>query len=684
MITRRGLILALAVQFVLLPVRTGSAQGLPAADTRAASLIDADHFVLRIPEVRSRAEWEARRKRIREMVLLRAGLWPEPPRTPLNAHVFDERKGDGFTISKVYFESLPGFLATGSLYRPSEGKGPFPAVICPHGHWREGRLVNGEDCSIPARCIDFARMGFVVLSIDMIGFGDSMQFPHVSYMHPVSVRADEPLPMDPRVYAAGFDFPDAALYGFSLGGLQLWNAIRGVDFLTGLPEVDKDRIGATGASGGATQTLLLMTADDRINVAAPVNIIGAVKHPGCRCENFDGLWLETSTLELAAAFAPKPLLLMSATEDPWTNRAPSREYPMIRKYYDLYDAGDMVKSVQVNAGHNYNADTRAAVYEWFCTHLKNGIAPVTGPVPVSREVKALGDLRVFPDRMLPESARSAPEIIAAWKEMSGREYEALLPENPSGRGAFVRTFREKLALVLAAEVPAPETLTAVPLPSGEQQSGNDVTVSTLALGRAGKGDRFTMEVWSPQRAKGHILLVNPDLPGNIPARASLAHELSGDGYRVFRVRGFASGELAIPRKTFDSFRWSAAYNRDNTLHAVQDIITAIAWIKREHPGSALRVIGLGKCGIPSALACAVSGQADEVVVDLDRVDPGCDADLLGRMPWGAVRRIGDFRTAVLLLTDKPLTLLNPAATFDREWYTMMMEKRGVERNLRVE
>ena len=81
----------------------------------------------RLPPVQSAAEWEARRKILREMVLLRAGLWPEPEKTPLNARVFDGKKGDGFIVEKVYFESLPGFYATGHLYRPSKGTPPSRA-----------------------------------------------------------------------------------------------------------------------------------------------------------------------------------------------------------------------------------------------------------------------------------------------------------------------------------------------------------------------------------------------------------------------------------------------------------------------------------------------------------------------------------------------------------------------------
>ncbi len=662
---------------------TYAAAPAPYGDTRAVSLIDADHFTLRLPQIQSKSQWETRRAVIREQVLLRAGLWPEPPRTPLNARVFDEVRGDGFTVAKVYFESLPGFYGTGNLYRPTKGTAPYPAIITPHGHWPNGRLVNVEDCSIPGRCIDFARMGFVVLAIDMIGFGDSMQFPHVSYMYPVPVKADIPLPMDKRNFTADFNFPEAELYGFSLGALQLWNNIRGVDFLCSLPEVDKNRIGATGASGGATQTILLMTADDRIRCAAPVNIVGAAKHPGCRCENFRGLWLDTTTLELCAAFAPKPLLLMSATEDPWTNRAPEREYPMIKKYYDLYNAGDMLKNVHITAGHNYNADTRAAVYSWFCAHLRSEFPAIAKPAVICAEAKSLGDLRVFPDRMLPEGAKSAPEIIADWKGMSGQAYEAMLPVSRADWDGFAKTFRQKLAFALSVEVPASADITWRDLRAGSTGKAARLTLETGVLGRKGRGDAVALETLAQGGAEKCVLLVAPERSGDSDPKSSPGKEWRATGYRVYRVHGYASGELSIPKKTFDSFTWSAAYNRDNGQNAIQDIITAIEYIRRDHPRATLRVVGLGECGLTTALACAVSGHADEVVADLNGTDPGYDGELLALLPCSGIRRVGDFRTAALLLMNKPLTLLNAGATFDRGWYEKMAKTMGMERNLEV-
>jgi dienelactone hydrolase len=654
-------------------------------DTRAASLIDPDHFVLHLPPVQTREQWEARRTLIREQVLLRAGLWPEPPRTPLNARVFDEKKGEGFTVAKVYFESLPGFYGTGNLYRPTKGTPPYPAVITPHGHWPNGRLVNIMDGSMPARCIDFARMGFVVLAIDMIGFEDSIQFPHVWYMNPIPVKADVPLPVDTRNFSADFNFPEAELYGFSLGSLQLWNNIRGVDFLCSLPEVDPERIGVTGASGGGTQTVLLMTADTRIKVASPVCIVGAAKHPGCRCENFSGLWLDTSMVELCAAFAPKPLLLMSATEDPWTNQAPTREYPMIKKYYDFYSAGDKLKNVHITGGHNYNAETRAAVYSWFCTHLKSEFPAIAKPVSISPEPKSLGDLRVFPDRILPDSARTAYDIMSDWKKMSEEKYQTMLPKSGTDWGEFAKTFRKKIAFALAVETPDANDLVYT---QGAAKNVSGGTYRTVTIGRKGKGDSIVMEsLNSGDLSAGNVILVSPETCGSLSNDKNPlgieARKYLKEGHRVYRIRGYASGELSIPKKTYDSFLWSSAYNRNDRQNGIQDVITAIQFVKKVYMDRPLTVVGFGDCGITAALACAVTGEADNVIADLNNSDPGYDSELLGLLPFSGIKRVGDFRTTAILLMNKPLTILHPGATFDKEWYETMAETMGMKKNLKI-
>src|SRR5256885_7248673 len=129
------------------------------------------------PHYASADSWTARAAYLREHVLASAGLLPLPEKTPLRPSVFGEVRRADYTVSKVYFESLPGFFVTGNLYRPI-GDGPFPAVLSPHGHWAYGRLENTAINSGPGRAINLARQGFVVFTHDMVGYGDSRQLTH--------------------------------------------------------------------------------------------------------------------------------------------------------------------------------------------------------------------------------------------------------------------------------------------------------------------------------------------------------------------------------------------------------------------------------------------------------------------------------------------------------------------------
>ena len=346
------------------------------------------------PHYATADEWAARKAYLREHILASAGLLPMPERTPLHPVVFGEVKHDDYTVSKVFFESLPGFLVTGNLYRPL-GPGPFPAILSPHGHWAYGRLENSSLVSGPGRAINLARQGFVVFSYDMIGYNDSQQLPHT------------------------FGGPRESLWGLSLGGLQLWNSLRSVDFLEGLPYVRRDAIGATGESGGGTQTFLLAAVDDRIKVAVPVNMISLRMQGGCLCENPPGLRLDTTNVEIGATIAPRPLLMVSATGD-WTSHTLEEEFPAVQSLYALADARDRVRAVRVDAEHNYNRESREAMYAWMAHWLQGA------PADVQRKERpftpdGLNDLLVFHDRALPAGTLTANDVVAGWIESSTRQ-----------------------------------------------------------------------------------------------------------------------------------------------------------------------------------------------------------------------------------------------------------------------
>jgi hypothetical protein len=349
------------------------------------------------PVFTSRAEWDARAAYVREHVLASAGLLPLPDKTPLHPVVFDELKRDGYTVSKVYFESLPGFFVTGNLYRPA-GEGPFPAVLSAHGHWTYGRFEHSPLVSGPGRAITLARQGFVVFSYDMIGYNDSRQLTHT------------------------FGSPREHLWGLSLAGLQLWNSMRSLDFLESLAFVKHDAIGITGESGGGTQTFMLAAADARVAAAVPVNMISLHMQGGCLCENPPGLRLDTNNVEIAATIAPRPMLMISATGD-WTNDTLELEFPAVRAIYALTGAQDRVQAVRFTAEHNYNKDSREAMYGWMARWLKNAPSAERVPEP-SFTPDPLPALLVFHGRPLPDRALTAGALTSFWIDAAKRQLTA--------------------------------------------------------------------------------------------------------------------------------------------------------------------------------------------------------------------------------------------------------------------
>jgi hypothetical protein len=132
----------------------------------------------------SRNEWKKRAAIVRDHILVSTGLWPMPKKTPLNPKVFGRIEREGYSVEKVHFESYPHFFVTGNLYRPLGKKGPFPGVLCPHGHWGRGRLHSDDTGSIPGRCINLACQGYVVFSYDMVGYNDSNQLKHSFHDEP--------------------------------------------------------------------------------------------------------------------------------------------------------------------------------------------------------------------------------------------------------------------------------------------------------------------------------------------------------------------------------------------------------------------------------------------------------------------------------------------------------------------
>ena len=416
-----------------------------------------------MPVFATREAWQERAAFLRKQILASAGLLPMREKRPLNAQVFGKLERQGYSVEKVLLETLPGFYLGGNLYRPLGQQGPFPGVVSPHGHWAYGRLENTALVSVPGRAMSMARQGYVVFTYDMVGQNDTDQIPH----HWSEARHD--------------------LWNIGPMGIQLWDSIRATDFVSSLPDVDPARIVATGASGGGTQTFFLMAVDDRIKAAAPVNMISATAQGGV-CENAANLragWTDFSNMVVGALMAPRPLILISNGGD-WTVETPKEVFPAIQSIYRLFGAEKNVANVHFPQFiHNYNKESREAVYQFFNQHILNNPAPV-----------AEAAFRVdFPHELLALHGRSRPanaitgldQLVENMIRDDRAMTERLQPRDAATLATAREAFAERLTFSLLAFRPkAAELLSekksAVPM--GEH----------LVIGRDGKGDRVPA-VW---------------------------------------------------------------------------------------------------------------------------------------------------------------------------------------------
>ncbi|MEO6033817.1 MAG: acetylxylan esterase [Verrucomicrobiota bacterium] len=568
------------------------------------------------PKIESKAEWKNRAKEIREQILVSCGLWPMPARSPLKARVSDKVVRGDYTIEKVYFQSYPGFYVAGNLYRPV-GQGPFPAILNPHGHWENGRMADTDTGSIAGRCINFAKQGMIAFSYDMVGYNDTF-FP-----------ADEPSSGEGKnLYKRhrSFGTNDAdLLWNINLMGLQTWNSIRALDFLESLPDVDQERLACTGESGGGTQTFILGAIDDRLAAQAPIVMVSHSMQGGCSCENAPGLRVEYSNMEIAAAAAPRPQLMVGATGD-WTRTMLSVEGPNVASIYNLFHHGENLSYKIFNFPHNYNQTSREAVYEFFDESLK-ARHPAKKEAKFTKEPDA--QLRVFPEDKLPDDAITEIELR---KRMVADSIAQLRELKPKGKGSladykkvFLPAWKHTMQLV------------------GSEPPVVDFTL----LPQSGKS-RGTVVLADPKGKSAFIDETNQTLLG-------LAKALSDRKFKVMVMNFPAAARTEI--KQADLF--FTTYNRTFAQERVRELVSACELARKS--GDKVVLCGTGRAGLWTLLA---SPAADAVVADGDEIDPLSDAALLETELFiPGLRKLGSFEGVATLAAPRPLLLHDAGEKF---------------------
>ncbi len=609
-----------------------------------ARLMTVRHLNLRyeLPSYKTADEWLQRAKLLRLQVQIACGLFPPLSKTPLNPRRIVCYEDDDVIVERVVLETFPNFYLTGNLYRPKKGKPPYPAVLHPHGHvpQPEGRLYERERI----RAMAMAKLGFVVFAYDMVGYGDQFQVVH---------RAPET--------------PQEHLWAISKGGVQTWNSTCAIDFLLSLPEVDKKRIGCCGSSGGGTQTFLLAAVDERLALAVPTKMVSAHMQGGCICENPPLLRVDTCNPEIVALFAPKPLLLISDDGD-WTNETPRYEFPFVQSIYRLLNAEEKCANAHFSEGHEFAQGSREAYYNWAIRWLKNDGKPPVEPVkepkmqlPEAQKFRVWGD-----DLPKPHNAITWDALVDWLKTQANETIERMRPTDKRSLAQFQRFMRPALQATLAVSVLSSEQII---VQQGERKSINGLTMQQIWLGRKNVGDRIpTVQILTAtKKAKEAVLLVSEkgaamEVWTGESETTDLAKRLA-ERFEVLAIDAFRTGMASGERKT--DVQFFATYNRTDDAERVQDILTAVAYLRQRF--KQVHMVGIGTAGLWVLLAGAVTEGDGKVIVDASQFDASSDDEFVKRLFVPCLRRVGDLRTALALIAPRPLLVHNAHPNLPRKW-----------------
>ncbi|MBT4100179.1 MAG: hypothetical protein HOC05_11300 [Gemmatimonadetes bacterium] len=502
------------------------------------------------PDWGTLAAWKKQRQQIRRHLLLCAGLNAQTAAFRARGRVVDRYEHEGLVVENLCIETLPGLYLTGNLYRPKKVTSRLPLILHPHGHAMNARTTPLDDYSVPHRAMNSALLGFASFAYSMIGYDDdTRQISHRSLL-------------------SGPEKGAANTLGLSLFGLQLNNSIKALDYLLSRKEIDPERVGCTGESGGGTQTYFLAAVDERVKVAAPAVMLSGHMQGGCVCENAPGLHLEYSNLHYAGLIAPRPMLLLGCTGD-WTHHMRERELPAMRQLYDLYKRPVSIDGFYQDEGHNYNRRAREAVYSWMVRWLMKGGAKPTARVgETETPVPARKRLLVF-DKPIPpykDAIRRPKQLFDMWQD---------LHRKPASSADVTD--------VLQVELPEKKDILIRSQPARHQYRGSRSGLYSITYGRFSQDSSIQARFLPPATKANRTLVLLRQWAGKDAWAAfcgkpsAPVRKLMDDGWGVvipllFGQQGSAPAE-EFDRKA-DTYL-ATTYGKTTHMHQADDILTTV-------------------------------------------------------------------------------------------------------------
>lgn len=542
------------------------------------------------PAIESRSDWEQRRSQLRAGLLKALGGFPASD-CDLEPKNFGTLQRDGYRVEKIAFQTRPGIWMTANAYVPDR-PGKLPAILHVHGHWKGAK----QDPVVQARCIGSAKHGFFVLCVDAFGAGERGIEKNLGEYHG-EMTAATLLPI-----------------GLPLPGLQVYENKRAVDYLISRPEVDADRIGITGASGGGNQSMYAGAIDERLHCVVPTCSVGTYQSylsaACCLCELVPGGIKLTEEGDILGLAANRGMMITNATKDAFQFSVgeAQKSFARLEKIASFYP-GAVVRHTIVDSGHDYNQQMREAMYGWMTLNLKKegDGSPIPDPAIKTEEPETL---RCFPGQTRPDDFVTIPQFAAA--EAKRLLEQRTAPRDRSTWESEKGTRRETLIRLLGGQ-PTPSKLNL--------KAMNDADQGTQVLTfESEPGLSITLKRTYPVEKRRIALIIDLDEGSEAAWTSPLAKQLRDEGWSVVAAELRATGRFANPRDKIanavdhNTAEWAIWIGRPllgQWAVDVQRSLDAIAEYDGGLPSDVL-VVGARSSGVAALTAAAIDSRISQV------------------------------------------------------------------------
>lgn len=609
-------------------------------------------------------DWQKTRADLRDLLLKAWGGFPAEP-CPLEARTLGELKRDGYRVEKIVFQTMPNVWMTANAYVP-DGKPEqtFPAVLCVHGHWAGAK----QDPVVQSRCIGLAKLGFFVLCVDAFGAGERAIGEALGEYHGEMTGAT------------------LLLLGRPLSGIQVYENMRAVDYLQSRPEVDPNRLGVTGASGGGNQSMYAGAYDERFRCVVPTCSVGNyqayLSAACCMCEVVPGILQRHEEGHVLGLAANRGLMVTSATQDAFQFSVDQARISISRAReiaaLTSPDGPSAVKHTIIESPHHYNEPMREAMYGWMTKHLKGegDGSPIPEPEISPEEPEVL---RCFPGDSRPDDYVTIPRFFAeeARQLLKSRESQSDLPYLASLAEAKTaddrEVLRERAVDQLTKTLNIKPTTSPVVLNAEKSSDGKFMELvfeTEPGLGISALCDSGLAAKTDTQKL---AILLNIDEGSEKAFNSEQAQTLREQGYGIVVPELRATGQYAVAGDRIgnapdhNSAEWSLWIGRPLLGQWTMDVVQTVEALEK-HLGTLpndVLIVGQGSSGTIALTAAAMDDRVSRVLIQnslgtfID--DKKYNGPRLGFLVPGLLRDVGDIAHIAAMIAPRSLQIENPVS-----------------------